>query len=186
LRVTIETFKLKRLLLGALLCAAGCAARHAGPGSASLLLAGVTTAHHGPCPRASWSILAARAAQLFSKPIPYLPYLCMAHTEAALLRAGCGRNKSGNSTVFITLTRSRSVRFLQDGIVSEARIRTFGEAWDDKLHRATMFFAVRAFPHVPPPPGARRFVYRGPPLYGEFGIEGDPLGIASGECPAAT
>jgi hypothetical protein len=171
------------MLLGLLLCAVGCAAHHAGPDSTPLLVAGVTTAHHGACPPASRLIFGARAARLFSEPIPYRPYMCIAHTEADLLQAGCGGDKFGKSVAFITLKRAHSVRFVQDGIVSDARILTFGEAWDDELHRATMFFAVLSFPHPSPLPGGGPFPYRGPALYGEFGIASDPLGIAGGECP---
>ncbi|HTX58748.1 MAG TPA: hypothetical protein VMH02_03650 [Verrucomicrobiae bacterium] len=97
------------------------------------------------------------------------------------MRAGCGGKAFGKNVVFITLDRTRSVPFVQDGFVVDARFRTFGEAWDHEFRRATMFF--RGFPQPPPAPGERPFVYRGPPLYGEFGIAGDPLGIAGSECP---
>jgi len=174
------------IMLGVLLGAVGCAAHDAPPSSAPILVARVASAHHGACPLASRRIFGARAARLFSKPIPYLPYHCMSHTEADLLQAGCGRGKFGKSIVFVTLNQARSVQFIQDGFVVDARVRTFGEEWDDELHRATMFFAVLSFPRPPPPRGGRPFVYRGQPLYGEFGIEGDPLGLAGGECPTTT
>lgn len=167
------------MLRGVLLCAAGCAGSNPPP----LLVAAVKTAHHGVCPPASRHVFGARAGRLFSQPIPYRPYHCGGHTEADLLQGGCGRHEFGNNTVFITLDRTRSVRFVQDGYTEDAHVRTFGEAWDDKLHRAIMFFAVRDFPRPPLPPGGQRFVYRGPPFYGLFGIEGDPLGIAQSECP---
>lgn len=147
-----------------------------------LFVLGVTTANHGACPPASRRIFGTRAAQLFSQPIPYLPYKCTSHTEADLLQGGCGPHEFGKSVVFITLDHPRSVRFVQGDSAFDASVRTFGEAWDEQRHRATLFFAVRAFPH-PTPPGPRPSVYRGPPLYGEFAIAGDPLGIASGECP---
>jgi hypothetical protein len=172
------------MLLGVLLSAIGCAAHHAAP--TPLLVVGVKTAHHGACPPASRRIFGARAAQLFSQPIPYLLYKCISYTEADLLQTGCGGHAFGKSIVFLTLDRTRSVRFEQYGGVFDARVRTFGEAWDDELHRATLFFAVVDFPRPPLRSGARPFVYRGPPFYGEFAIEGDPLGISGGECPTAT
>ena len=176
----------RRTLLAVLLCAAGCAAHHGGSDPPPLLVVGITTAHHGACRPGSRQIFGSRAARLFSQPIPYRAYKCMSRTEADLLRTGCGGHQFGKNIVFVTLGHARSVQFVQDGIVSDAHVRTFGEAWDDKRHRATMFFAVLAFPHAPPPLGVRRFIHRGPPLYGEFSIADDPLGIAGGECPTAT
>lgn len=179
-RLSIE----RGILLGALLFAAGCAA-HTGPNPPALLVAGVKTAHHDACLPASRRVFGARAAQLFSQPIAYRIYHCGGHTEANLLQSGCGGNAFGRNTVFITLARPRSVQFVQDGFVEVAHIRTFGETWDDELHRAVMFFAGRDFRRPPLPPGTRRFVYRGPPFYGLFAIDGDPLGIAQGECPTS-
>jgi len=170
------------MLLGMLLCAVGCAR----PGPTPLPVAGVTTAHHGACPPASRRVFGERAARLFSQPIPYRLYHCGAYTEAYLLQSGCGGHEFGKNTVFIMLDRVRSVAFVQDGIVEDARVRTFGEAWDDEHHRAMMFFAGRDFPRIPLPPGSRPVVDRGPPHYGVFGIAGDPLGIAEGECPTKT
>ena len=168
------------ILLGVLLCAAGCAAQTP---PTPLLVAGVKTAHHGACTPASRRVFGARAAKLFSQPIPYRVYHCGGHTEANLLQSGRGGNAFGRNTVFITLDRARSVRFEQDGFVEVAHIRTFGETWDGEHDRAIMFFAARDFPRPQLPPGIRRIVYRGPPFYGLFAIEGDPLGIAQGECP---
>jgi hypothetical protein len=175
----------RRVLLVSLLGVAGCASR-GGPGVHPLLVTSVKTAHHGACPAASRRVFGMRATVLFSQPIPYRLYHCGSHTEAELLQTGCGTREIGKNAVFITLDRTRSVTFVQDGILFNARVQTFGEAWNDALGRAIMFFDGRGFPHPRLPPGAPRIVYRGPPRYGLFGITGDPLGIARGECPSET
>jgi|SRR5579872_1899017 len=169
------------LLTGALLSVAACA--HADL-IAALPVSAVVSAHHGRCPRVSNRVLGERAARLFSAPIPYIVYNCNPHSEADLLRQGCGRETTGHNTVFVTFRRIQNVRFVQDGYQIVARVRTFGEDWDDRFHRATLYFAGRSFPRVPPPPDAHIRPYRGPEMYGEFGVAGDPLGLADGECPS--
>lgn len=108
----------------------------------------------------------------------------MSHTEASLLHGGCTKTSQGENVVFVTLAHTQIVSFVRYDVVVGARIRTFGELWDERLHRATMLFDGRGFPFPSPLPGGpRRPVDHGPPYYGYYGISGDPLGIAAGECP---
>ena len=171
----------KTLVLGVLLVVA-CGEHHAGR-IAALPVSRVVSAHHGICPPASNRAFGERAARLFSVPIPYLIYNCLSQTEATLLGGGCGRVKPGHNTVFISFHRVQTVRFVQDGYQFVARVRTFGEDWDFRFHRAQLYFAVKSFPKPPPPPGEHVQPYRGPEMYGEFGAAGDPLGAADEECP---
>jgi len=102
----------------------------------------------------------------------------MSRTEAQLLWGDCSRPKLNHNTVFVTFARAQPVRFFQGGYANVVRVRAFGADWDERVGREQLYFAVRAFPKPPPPPGFHRKPYRGPEMYGEFGIPGDPLDLA--------
>jgi hypothetical protein len=61
-------------------------------------------------------------------------------------------------------------------------VQRFGAALVPDRKATEMYYPVAAFPKPPPPPGVGVRRYHGPPLYGGFAIDGDPFGLARGEC----
>ena len=183
-RVRPIAFGWKMIALLTVIVVVGCGARDAGRPIVALSVLRVLSAHHGICPPKSNRVFGGRAARLFSAPIEYLPYHCMSYPMAQLLRGNCGGDKLDRNVVFITLDKRQRVRFTQDGYELTVQVKTFGENWDPRNRRAALYFSNNDFPKLPRPPGSPRRRYEGPEMYGEFGISGDPLSIASSECPA--
>jgi hypothetical protein len=143
----------------------------------------VVSAHHGVCPTSSNRIYSDRAANLFSTPIKAAEYRGLAHTEAQLLRDG-GRYP-GNSTIFITFDKIRAVRFV--GWPFALGVRTFGAQWIGAQSQPTsLYFTTIDSPKPPVSPGSRTQATAAPDVYyAGFEISGDPLHLASGECPTS-
>jgi hypothetical protein len=160
----------------AIFAIAACAAK---PKPPPIAVVKVVSAHHGVCAQAARRRYGESVARLFSVPLPYRVYHCMTFTEAALLRGGCGTN---DRVVFITFAHAQEVRFVQGTQSFGAHIRTLGAKWEKQEQREILLIDPQAFPHPPPPPGEHIRAYHGPEKFGLFGVDGDPLGLADGEC----
>jgi hypothetical protein len=173
-----------RLTLGLLLLATVTAcASHRGAAVKPLSIVHVVSAHHGLCPPASRRIYGERTAQLFASPLPYEASKCEGFPERVWLYGGCGlHHVNRRNTVFLTFARAQSVRFFQGSNNVTVLIRKLGAQWDDRAHREQLLIEPAVFKeHDPLPPGATPAPYR--EFYAGFGVQGDPLGLADGECP---
>ena len=140
----------------------------------------VVSGHHGICPHSSNRIFGSRAAKLFGSTLPYLPYKCTARTEFELLRSSC--ETRADMVVFITLARPQTITFLQDAHGLRVRVQTFGAEWQSKYRREILFFDLNDFPQIALIAAAHSKPKR-PGMFELFGVAGDPLDLASGECP---
>jgi len=135
----------------------------------------VDSAHHGVCPPVSNHIYRERAAQMFSAPRDYRRFRCTSFTQHQLLHdSACGMVGPGNNTVFITFDLVQTVRLGSTTI----HVRTFGGTWRAVDNLSIVFFSGTSFPS-----GYYARTYHGPELYALFEVKGDPLSLASGECP---
>ncbi len=153
----------------------GCVSKHEAP-STPIPITKAISAHRGACDKAARQRYGARIARLLHDRLPYVVYHCMSHTEATWLRGGCGKN---DRVVFMTFARPQAVHFEQDGHVAKVYVRTLGVKWEALGKREMLLIDPQVF-KIPPPPGASP--YHGPELFAMFGVDGDPVGLAGGEC----
>jgi hypothetical protein len=105
----------------------------------------------------------------------------VAFPEPEILRGAC--HSGPQNVVFITLAKRQSVEFTQDGFVENIRVQTFGASWEPAPFNSEILFVDLADLRSPRTSPGEPLKPRKPGMFAMLGVAGDPLGLASGECP---